>query len=272
MKLNVGTKITGGNCGQGTGISPATVTPSDGLNLQLNFYRVGDDDGGKVEPRDPFPNTYFKLSELAKSATERKADNSGVLLDEWFVYQGDRFNPSEWATFTLSSSRHAADQLLAFKSNTYCNSARRQARHFAIIRTSDTTGSRVKHYEIRYQMGSVAVNESTWATMQIFENTYIPAAPNTSQTFPIIGLQAGQTYTVAVRATDEGGRITPEILSTSVTLPKSADNFVTIAPLGRSLVFSDATTPFLVLGETGLMRGCPCAVYTDKQTVIRLKA
>jgi len=255
-----GTKVTGDNCGLGTGISPTTLTPADGLNLQLNFYRIGDDDGGAVKPRDPFPNTYFKLSELAKSdPAQRKADSSGVLLDEWFVYQGDRFNPSEWATFTLTGARHTADSAPHFTNLTVTATpldGRRATLQLSAPKR-DTTGGAANRYQIRYQVGVIPVDENSWATMQVFDNAYIPATPGSSQKLPIIGLQPGQTYTIAVRATDEGGRVTPEILTTTVTLPNSADNFVTVAPTGRSLVFSDATTPFLVLGETGLMPWLP---------------
>jgi len=258
-----GTKIvtgtTGEKCVLGTGTSPATLTPADGLNLQLNFYRIGDDDGGAVKPQDPFLNTYFKLSELAKPANQRKADSSGVLLDEWFVYQGDRFNPSEWATFTLTGARHTADPAPSFSNPTLTATPLdgRRATLQLSAPQRDNTGGKAYRYQIRYQAGVIPVTENSWATMQVFENAYQPAAPSTVQKLPIIGLQPGQTYTIAVRATDEGGRVSSQILTTTVTLPNSADNFVTVAPTGRSLVFSDASTPFLVLGETGLMPWLP---------------
>lgn len=244
----ISNKIVGANCLLGTGVIPTKLTPTDGMSLRMNFFRVTDDDGGSVETKSG-PATTDLLGNKAPS---------GALTDEWFVYQGDRNHPKEWANFILSDQR-ITNQGPQFSNPTlsaYPIDGRRARLQLIAPHRTAAGGGRANHYEIRTQLGAVTVDETIWAGMQSFENAYQPAAPDTSQQLDVIGLKPKETYTIAVRAFDEAGRAGSQILSTTVTLQDDNSKFVTVSPTGRSLVFTDGT-PFVVVGETALMPWLP---------------
>ncbi|OQY43958.1 MAG: hypothetical protein B6242_13675 [Anaerolineaceae bacterium 4572_78] len=184
------------------------------------------------------------------------------MKDEWFVYQGNRNYPKEWANFVLSKqgakeTSAKPDFSNAAKFDTNKVMGDRRVRLTLTAPKSSISDKAVSRYEIRTQLGEVEVNEATWANMQTFENAYQPAQPGTPQTLDVIGLAPGQTYTIALQAFDELEQPSGKMLSTTVTLEnKGTDPFVTVSPTGRSLVFTDGT-PFTVVGETGLMPWLP---------------
>jgi hypothetical protein len=252
----VGQKITGDNCGIGDAIIPTSPNPRDGMPLQLNFYRVNDDNGGAVEPT---AGVHVQRNRLGEEAPD------GTLIDEWFVYKGDRNAPNEWATFILSNKTDVNDVPI-FDSQRldidFIDGHRVRVNLDAPRRGN--AGGRTDGYQIRYQKGNIAVNEQNWNDMLVFENAYQPNLPNQRQALEIIGLDVNTTYTIAVRAEDETGRLSREILSRAVTTTNEVEHFVTVAPTGRNLVFTDGR-PFVIVGETGLMPWLPLrGLYTGE--------
>ena len=86
-----GQKIVAGGCGLGSGIFPTPLAVQDGTPLKMNFKRIQDDNGGKLETK--VNGTFTNLDHVQSS--------NGTLTDEWAVYQGDTNNPAQWATFVL---------------------------------------------------------------------------------------------------------------------------------------------------------------------------
>jgi hypothetical protein len=257
LGTTVGSKIVDAGCLTGTGIMPSKLTPNDGMSLRMNFYRVNDDNGGTVNPT---PGNDILDQRDPNTGEFNQPAPSGTLTDEWFVYQGDRFHPKEWANFVLSDQRAKDDFAGPIFSNTTLNKWEMDGRRVRLSLTApqhSVSGKAASRYEIRTQLGEIAVvDEGTWASMQTFENAYQPAQPGTTQNLDVIGLQPGQTYTIALRAVDELERSSSQILSTTVKLWADETKFVTVSPTGRSLVFTDGT-PFTVVGETGLMPWLP---------------
>ncbi|MEZ5672590.1 MAG: cellulase family glycosylhydrolase [Thiotrichaceae bacterium] len=117
-------------------------------------------------------------------------------------------------------------------------------------------GGSAYRYAVRYQEGSIAVNKDSWKSMTEFEKAYIPVSPEQWQEFDVIGLTPAKHYTFAVRAVDEQGRMSDDILVTENDTKNDPKTFVTVSPTGRSLMLSDGT-PFVLVGETGLMPWLP---------------
>lgn len=251
MGTTIGKKITGANCGVGDAIIPSYLKPTDGMPVRINFYRINDDQGGKVEPG--FTGSF--------QDKDLKTHDNGIMVDEWFVYQGDRNHPNEWATFTLSY-KNANDVPRFERSNILATPLDgRRVRLEVFAPTRGRAGGSAKRYEIGVLEGNWPADENVWQHNWNIENAYQPAAPNALQAMEVIGLQPGKAYTIAIRAIDEVDRAS-QILTTGVTMPADPHPFVTVSPTGRNLVFTDGR-PFLVVGETGLMPWLPLrGLYT----------
>jgi hypothetical protein len=254
LGTSVGKKITGDNCEVGDAIIPTSPNPHDGMSLRLNFYRVNDDNGNQVEPTS---GKHTRLNRLGKEAFD------GTLIDEWFVYRGDRSRPNEWENFILSYKTDPND-VPVFDSqrlDVVLTEGRRIRLSLDAPRRGHA-GGHISRYQIRYQPGNIPIDENTWQNMQVFENAYQPKSPGILQTLDIIELQPNTTYTVAIRAEDENKRLSREILARTITTTPETDFFITVAPTGRNLVFTDGS-PFVVVGETGLMPWLPLrGLYT----------
>lgn len=220
----------------------------DGMPLRLNLYKVNDDQGGPVQPRQ---------------GNYDHGHPDGIQFDEWLVYRGDRYRPNQWANFILSQRKEAND-LPRFEStrlDTPLVEGRRVRLNLDAPRRGNANGSAYR-YLIRYQEGNVPFDDAAWHGMQIFDNAYLPKPPRSSQNLDIIGLLPNKTYTIAVRAQDETGRVSREILWKTVSTTGEIAPFVTVAPTGRALVLTDGS-PFVVVGETGLMPWLPLrGLYT----------
>jgi hypothetical protein len=255
MGTSVDKKIVGENCAVGDAIIPVSPNPQDGMPLRINFYRVNDDNGNEVKTEQgehPEPN---RLGE--------KTPN-GLQVDEWFVYQGDRNSPNEWETFVLSAK--AADDVPQFESQDLGISpldGRRVQLHFQAPKRGHAGGA-ANRYLIRFKEGAMGVDDNVWNGMHPFVNAYQPAEPGTRQTLEVIGLQPNTEYTIALRAQDETGRQSREILSQTIKTNPDSEPFVTVSPTGRNLVLTDGS-PFVVVGETGLMPWLPLrGLYTGE--------
>ncbi len=254
LGTTIGKKITGDGCVVGDAIIPSDLKPTDGMPLRINFYRINNGKDGKVEP-GLFTGQY--------QDKDLKTHDNGITKDEWFVYQGDRNHPNEWATFTLSyknandNPRFDDSRILATPLDG------RRVRLEVFAPTRGQTGGSATRYEIGFLEGNWPADENVWRDKWNFENAYQPAAPKTLQAMEVIGLQPGKAYTIAIRAKDEVDRASP-ILTTTVTTPADSHPFVTVSPTGRNLVFTDGH-PFLVVGETGLMPWLPLrGLYTGE--------
>jgi len=255
----IGSKITGDMCAVGQGIFPTPLAVQDGTPLKMNFKRIHDDNGGA---QNVVSNGIFTNNEGGIST-------NGTLSDEWMVYQGDAKIPAQWATFVLRKPL-AETSLAPNFSNlaivpVLTESHRARVNFFApshgLIPTQPATG-----YRIRYQEGEINPNVG-WENMTVFKNTYQPASPNISQTIDIIGLNPNTTYTVALKAYDEVGKESKEILSTTFKTTAAISPFtipfVTTNPTGRTFVTTDGK-PFVLLGETVLMPWLPVrGLYND---------
>ncbi len=244
----MGTKITGNNCALGPGLFPAPLPVQEGTALKLNFKRVHDDNGGA---QNVVTGGTFTNDDGVQST-------NGTLLDEWTVYQGDVKVPAEWATFVLRkpTATSPAPGFSSINLTATPVEARRAFLHFSAPAHGVVAGQAATGYSIRYQEGVVGVTPEVWNSMKVFANAYKPAAPNSAERLEIIGLEPSKTYTVGIRAFDEVGRESVQILSTSFTTDAAATPFVTNNPTGRTLVTSDGK-PFVLLGETVLMPWLP---------------
>jgi hypothetical protein len=254
----VGTKIDskiveGQDCPIGNGVIPNRFPVKDGTPLWMNFYRIHADDFGAI-----IPDFKGKMT----NAVGTQSPN-GIMKNEWTVYQGDRFHPNEWQAFILVNS---FDQRVPFFEDKYINSwpvsavdGRRVRIQLKAPRRAN--GGSAYRYRVRYKEGKFNVNKETWESMTTFAQSYFPVSPGNWQEFDVIGLTPGKHYTFAVRAVDEQGRISDDILVTEADTPNNAKKtiqptFVTVSPTGRSLMLSDGT-PFVIVGETGLMPWLP---------------
>jgi hypothetical protein len=252
MGTTIGKKIIGANCSIGDAVIPSYLKPTDGMPISINFYRINDDQGGEVKPG--FTGTF--------QDKDMKTHGNGIMVDEWFVYQGDRNRPNEWATFILSGKTDTND-VPRFESPNLRATAidGHRVRLEFNAPTRGNVGGSVNRYEIGVQEGNFPADETVWRNHWNFENAYQPAAPNTLQALEVLGLQPNKTYTIALRAKDELER-SSAILTTVVTTPANDHPFITVSPTGRTLVFTDGS-PFLVVGETGLMPWLPLrGLYT----------
>ncbi len=250
-----GQKIVADGCGLGSGIFPTLLAVQDGTPLKMNFKRIQDDNGGKLETKvnGTFTNNDNVLS------------SNGTLADEWTVYQGDTNNPAQWATFVLrkplSNSSPAPTfsdlTLTVLNSESYRAKLTFTAPAHGLVSTQPATG-----YRIRYQEGAVDP-VTNWNNMTVFNNAFQPAAPNTKQTIEIIGLKPNTAYTVALRAFDEVGKESTQTLFNYIQTTSEATPFITTNPTGRTFVTTDGK-PFVLLGETVLMPWLPVrGLYND---------
>ncbi len=199
LGTTVGKKIVGINCLTGSGIMPSKLTPTDGMSLRMNFFRVNDDKGGNVN------------TQPGKATTDLSGNPapSGTLTDEWFVYQGDRYHPKEWANFVLSKEENTTPDFQNFDlHNVWVMDGRRVRLSLTAPKVSvkdpKVSGKAASRYEIRTkklegtttlkqgEFTEATVDEGTWASMQTFENAYQPAQPGTPQSLDVIGLQPGR--------------------------------------------------------------------------------
>jgi len=257
LGTRIGIKVVGANCALGQGIFPDRLTVGNGSVLHMNFLRVNDDDGGALNPR--FTGTMTDA--LGNNAPD------GVMLDDWVVYQGDRHQPNEWVRFVLSDSRQNSAGPV-FKQTTLqatplLADGRRVKLSFNAAQRSTQHAVAVHHYEVRYQLGNGAITASNWNSLPVFEQAHVPAAPNTPETLEVIGLQPGQTYRFGVRAVDERGHLSADVLTAVAVTSAASEPFVTVAPTGRNFVLSDGR-PFVVAGETALMPWLPLRGLFDE--------
>jgi len=245
-----GQKIVAGGCGLGSGIFPTPLAVQDGTPLKMNFKRIQDDNGGKLETK--VNGTFTNLDHVQSS--------NGTLADEWAVYQGDTNNPTQWATFVLRKPLTETSPAPIFNDTTLTVSNADSYRAKLIFNAPShglvsTQQPAATGYRIRYQEGAVDP-VANWNNMTVFENAFKPAAPNTKQTIEIIGLKPNTAYTVALRAFDEVGKESSQTLFNYIQTTLEAKPFVTTNPTGRTFVTTDGK-PFVLLGETVLMPWLP---------------
>ena len=246
----IGKKIVDGpNCPEGDGVIPARFPVKDGTPLWMNFYRIHADDKSAISPR---------FDGMMKNAVGTESPN-GIMKNEWTVYQGDRYHPDEWQAFILvNPSEYSLPKFDSKEIKSWAVSGIDGRRvRIGINAPHRGNGGSAYRYAVRYKEGSMAVNKDSWQNMTEFEQAYMPVSPGQWQEFDVIGLAPGKHYTFAVRAVDEQGRMSDDILVTeNDTKNDSRKPFVTVSPTGRSLMLSDGT-PFVLVGETGLMPWLP---------------
>ncbi len=250
----VGTKIDkkiveGQNCPIGDGVIPVRFPVKDGTPLWMNFYRIHADDKGLILPR---------FDGMMQNAIGIESPN-GIMKNEWTVYHGDRFHPKEWQAFILvNPSENSLPFFESKEINSWSASAVDGRRvRIQLKAPKRGNGGSVYRYAVRYKEGSFHVNKDTWQQMTEFEQAYKPVSPGQWQEFDVIGLTPGKHYTFAIRAVDEFGRMSEDILVTeNDTKNDDRKPFITTSPTGRALVLSDGT-PFVIVGETGLMPWLP---------------
>ena len=215
------------------------ITPNAGSKIKFNFYLIRDDDGGGIDP---------------------SLNSDGIIIDEWTVFGGERFIPSQWDEMTLydpsSLTVPAISGLMVDPIE-----GRRAVLHFSQAQPEGdgiagaAALSPVSRYVIRLYNGVLnEIDEGAWQKMEDF---YYELYPNMGadgskwERIEVIGLTPSTEYTVAIRAMDEAGRLGP-IASATFKTPDDDGIFITTSPLGRMLTKTDGT-PFTIVPEVALL-------------------
>lgn len=205
------------------------VSPGDGLRLRFNLYWIRDDDGGEVSPR---------------------LEAGGILIDEWTVYQGDRYRPPEWEVLVLSGQVSTPPVFPQGNIEVVAIEGRRVRVRFPAP-SRDEKGNPAFKYEVRVAEGATSIDEGNWWDIPSYPVALRPGTPGKEETIEILGLIPGRTYTVALRALNEKG-LPSRILTTSFTTPAEDSVFVAVSPRGRTLVLTDGS-PFTMVPEAAMI-------------------
>ncbi|MBX6424291.1 fibronectin type III domain-containing protein [Thermosulfurimonas sp. F29] len=216
------------------------ISPEDGVRLRFNLYRVIDDDGGEVRP-EFIPSDGFR--------------------DEWTVYRGDRYRPSEWEVLVLSGNPAHPPYFSDSDLEVIPLEGRRVRLHFRAP-YRDAKGNPAFRYEIRLRQEGSPDMEPDLAAMEVSSVARKPSTPGEEETLEIVGLEPGTTYTLALRAFNEKGMPSSPLV-TSFTTPEDDRIFVTVSPSGRTLALTDGS-PFLMVPEAAMIPWLPLRGLYDE--------
>ena len=201
--------------------------PSDGYALGMNFKSIEDDTGGPLAPE------YHK---------EWKR-----VFDELTAFMGEDRRPENWAEFVLSSKRDSTPPAPISGLRTSRTNAFSTKISFTATGDNGSEGY-AEAYDIRYSVSGIT--KDNWNTAMVYQNNFHPQKSGKQETFKIIGLEPGTSYSLGIKAVDERGNAS--LLTTASVTTSSASpgdkGFITSDPGGRYFSWENGE-PFVVIGD-----------------------